>query len=66
MDYVSLCSLGGATPQMSGLASRPVAPFDAAMCRNSHQHRFPVVKEVELFIDIMTLSQYSPLKYLLK
>lgn len=66
MDYVSLCSLGGATPQMFGLTSWSVAPFDATMCRNSHQHRFLVVKKVELFIDIMILSQYSPLKNLLK
>lgn len=62
-DYIPLCAFSGGTPEESRCLNLPANQSHhlshAAPCKNGHQHRHPVVKEVELFIVVVILSQYS-------
>lgn len=65
LDYFPLCSLAVATSDESRCWNFSVSQFEhrlscVATCRRDHQHRRPVVREVELLIDVVLLFQTSP------
>lgn len=65
LDYFPLCSLAVATSDKSRCWNLSVSQFEhhlscVATCRRNHQHRRPVVREVELLIDVVLLFQTSP------